>query len=559
VAGRASSTIRIAVIQNRPSSSAHAIAIFVFAGLATVWSGTARPADATSPADVLIHGGMVYSGANSPMSHDDVVIVGDRIAYVGPDGAKLYDAKTVVDARGRIVAPGFIDVHTHPDSYIRSDDAKQRLNAPWLFQGATTIFIGVDGYGSPDVARDRAWFERQGVGTNLVSYVGFGAVRQWVLHEDARAPSGAELNQMRKLVAKGMCEGAIGFSTGLFYAPQSFAKTDEVVALAREAAIRGGFYDTHQRDESSYSIGLLGSVNEVIQIGREAAIPVHFAHIKALGVDVQGQAPQVIAAIDAARKAGQDVTADQYPWNASGSNLESSLLPRWAVDGGRSALLKRLDSDAQRAKIRTEMAENLRRRGGAESLLMTSANAPWTGKRLSQMAQVWSLEPTEAALKMIRSGKGTDVASFNMREDDIRLFMRQPWVVTSSDGSDGHPRQYATFPMKYTKYVRQDKVISLDDFIRSSTSRSADMFKLDHRGYLKEGYFADVVVFDPERYAPKADYLHPRRLSQGVEELWVNGVAAIHAGKLTGQAAGRVLRHEPTGNCPKEIMRPQRE
>jgi N-acyl-D-amino-acid deacylase len=295
----------------------------------------------------------------------------------------------------------------------------------------------------------------------------------------------------------------------------------------------------------------LGSVNEVIQIGREAGIPVHFAHIKALGVDVQGQAPQVISAINAARKAGQAVTADQYPWNASGSDLEASLLPRWAVDGGRAALLVRLENAVQRDKIRAEMLENLRRRGGAESLLMTSANTPWSGKTLAQMAQSWNVEPIDAALRMIRAGKGTAVASFNMSENDIRLFMRQPWVVTSSDGSDGHPRQYATFPMKYAKYVQKDKIISLDEFIRSSTGRSADMFKLDRRGYLKEGFFADVVVFDPARYAPKADYLHPRRLSEGVEELWVNGVAAIHAGKLTGQAAGRVLLHvPPVGSCP---------
>jgi N-acyl-D-aspartate/D-glutamate deacylase len=292
-------------------------------------------------------------------------------------------------------------------------------------------------------------------------------------------------------------------------------------------------------------------VHEAIQIGREAGMPVHFAHIKALGVDVQGQAPQVIAAIDAARTAGQDVTADQYPWNASGSNLESSLLPRWAVDGGRSALLMRLDSTAQREKIRAEMHENLRRRGGAESLLMTSASTPWTGKTLSQVAQTWKVEPIDAALRIIRTGEGTAVASFNMSENDIRLFMRQPWVVTSSDGSDGHPRQYATFPTKYAKYVQKDKGISLDEFIRSSTGRSADMFKLDRRGYLKEGYFADVVIFDPARYAPKADYLHPKVLSEGVEELWVNGRSAIHAGKMTGQPAGRVLLHTPpAGSCP---------
>ena len=515
------------------------------------WSGVVGSAVAALPADVLIQGGTVYSGADAPPSTDDVVIAGDKIVYIGPDGAKRYDSSEIVNAQGKIVAPGFIDVHTHPETYVRSADAKQRLNAPWLFQGATTLFIGVDGYGTPDVTQERALFERQGIGTNLVPYVGFGAVRKQVLHEDDRAPSSVELNEMRKLVARGMCEGAIGFSTGLFYAPQSFAKTDEVIALAKEAAARGGIYDTHQRDESSYSIGLLDSVNEVLQIGREAGIAVHFAHIKALGVDVQGRAPQVIAAIDAARKAGQDVTADQYPWNASGSDLESSLLPRWAVNGGRAALLARLDDAAQLDKVRAEMLQNLRRRGGAESLLMTSANTPWTGKTLSQMAQSWNVDAIDAALRMIRTGKGTAVASFNMSENDIRLFMRQPWVVTSSDGSDGHPRQYATFPMKYAKYVQKDKVISLDEFIRSSTGRSADMFKLDRRGYLKEGYFADLVVFDPARFAPKADYLHPKRLSAGVEELWVNGVPAIHAGKLTGRPAGRVLLHTPpVGRCP---------
>ena len=515
------------------------------------WSGVVGSAVAALPADVLIQGGTVYSGADAPPSTDDVVIAGDKIVYIGPDGAKRYDSSEIVNAQGKIVAPGFIDVHTHPETYVRSADAKQRLNAPWLFQGATTLFIGVDGYGTPDVTQERALFERQGIGTNLVPYVGFGAVRKQVLHEDDRAPSSVELNEMRKLVARGMCEGAIGFSTGLFYAPQSFAKTDEVIALAKEAAARGGIYDTHQRDESSYSIGLLDSVNEVLQIGREAGIAVHFAHIKALGVDVQGRAPQVIAAIDAARKAGQDVTADQYPWNASGSDLESSLLPRWAVNGGRAALVARLDDAAQQDKVRAEMLQNLRRRGGAESLLMTSANTPWTGKTLSQMAQSWNVDAIDAALRMIRTGKGTAVASFNMSENDIRLFMRQPWVVTSSDGSDGHPRQYATFPMKYAKYVQKDKVISLDEFIRSSTGRSADMFKLDRRGYLKEGYFADLVVFDPARFAPKADYLHPKRLSAGVEELWVNGVPAIHAGKLTGRPAGRVLLHTPpVGRCP---------
>jgi N-acyl-D-amino-acid deacylase len=337
-----------------------------------------------------------------------------------------------------------------------------------------------------------------------------------------------------------------------FRISRSSASVVYICLYPPEAGRRGGIYDTHQRDESSYTIGLLNSVQEVIRIGREAGIPVHFAHIKALGVDVQGQAPQVIAAIEAARAAGQDVTADQYPWAASGTNLQASLLPRWSEDGGRLALLKRLDTPSLREKILAEMRENLRRRGGAESLLLTSANAPWTGKTLAQISETWKVEPIEAAVRIIRTGEHQiNVASFNMSESDIRLFMRQPWVVTSSDGSDGHPRQYATFPMKYVKYVQRDKVIGLGEFIRSSTGRTADMFKLDRRGYLKEGYFADIAVIDSARYAPKADYVHPQVLSEGIEELWVNGRPVIDAGKLTGEAPGRVvLRTPPAGTCP---------
>jgi N-acyl-D-amino-acid deacylase len=507
---------------------------------------------AAAPADFLIRGGMIYTGADAPPFPGDVVITGDKIVFIGSDGGLRYHARQTVNAQGKIVAPGFIDAHAHPDTYVRSSDPKQRLNAPWLFQGTTTLLIGVDGSGTPDVTNERTMLEGQGIGTNLVPYVGFGAVRERVLQKQARAPTPAELDQMRSLVDKGMCEGAIGFSTGLFYAPQSFAATEEVIVLAKEAARRGGIYDTHQRDESSYTVGLLNSVQEAIRIGREAGIPVHFAHIKALGVDVQGQAPQVIAAIDAARAAGQDVTADQYPWAASGSNLQSSLLPRWSEDGGRLALLNRLDSPSLHEKILVEMRENLRRRGGAESLLLTSAHTPWTGKTLAQISETWRVEPIEAALRIIRTGEHqTNVASFNMSEGDIRLFMRQSWVVTSSDGSDGHPRQYATFPMKYVKYVQREKVINLGEFIRSSTGRSADMFKLDRRGYLKEGYFADIAVIDLARYAPRADYVHPQVLSEGVEELWVNGRPVIHAGKLTGEAPGRVVLRAPAaGTCP---------
>jgi N-acyl-D-aspartate/D-glutamate deacylase len=525
----------------------NAIICAVLASLSLVWSD-ARAEGAG--ADILIRGGTIYTGADQAPFIGDVAIAGDKIVYVGPAQGAPARATRIVDAKGMIVAPGFIDPHTHPDSYIRSADPAARLNAPWLTQGVTTVFIGVDGEGTPDVAADQSQFERQKIGTNIVSYVGFGAVRARVLGQDARAPSLSELDRMRALVAKGMCEGAVGFSTGLFYAPQSFAKTDEVIALAKEAAKRGGIYDTHQRDESSYSIGLLNSVKEVLEIGRQANLPVHFAHLKALGVDVQGEAPQVIGLIDAARAAGQNVTADQYPWLASSTGLDAALAPRWAVDGGYGAMIARFDDPSLRERIRDEMKDNLRRRGGAEAILLTSVNQPWTGQRLSEVAKTWQVDPVEAAIRILRASKRTSIASFNMIDSDVDLIMRQPWIVTSSDGNNGHPRQYATFPEKYTVYVKARHIISLDNFIRHSTGLTADMFKLDRRGYLRSGYFADVVVFDPDRYRPLADYVNPRRLSEGVVDLFVNGQAAIWSGSLTGDAAGRALKHTPPqGTC----------
>ncbi|KQM13725.1 amidohydrolase [Sphingomonas sp. Leaf24] len=506
-------------------------------------------------ADIVIRGGTIHDGSGGRPITGDVEIKGDRIVYVGRSRGTR--AAQIVDARGAIVAPGFIDAHTHPDSYIRSPDATARLNLPWLAQGVSTIVIGVDGYGTPDVAEDAGALTKAGIGTNVAPFVGFGAVRGRVLGQDDRAPSPAELAQEKALVAKAMCAGAYGLSTGLFYAPQSFAKTDEVVAVAREAAIRGGMYDTHQRDESNYTIGLLNSTKEAIEIGRQAGMPVHFAHLKALGVDVQGKAPELIAVIEAARKAGQNVTADQYPWLASGSSVDASLVPRWANDGGYPKLIARFDDPATLAKIKTEMAENLRRRGGKESLLLTSADMPWTGRTLGQMAALWGIDPVDAAIRILRvadaTGKepaGVSVASFNMIDADVDRIMRQPWVVTSSDGSNGHPRQYATFPRKYQVYVRERKVLTLGQFIRQSTGATADMYRMDGRGYLKPGRYADVVVFDPAGYAPRADYVNPRVPSVGVKALFVNGRLALKDGATTGAAPGRVLLRPTPAQCP---------
>ncbi|HEX8442582.1 MAG TPA: amidohydrolase family protein [Allosphingosinicella sp.] len=495
--------------------------------------------------DLLIRGGTVFTGSAAPF-RGDVAISEDRIRAVGR--RLSLPARRTIDARGMIVAPGFIDPHTHAGEQLASDDRQVRLIPGFLMQGVTTAFIGNDGRGSPDVAAVLGSAGGKPVGVNFATYVGLDPVRKQVIGEGDRAPTAAELARMKSLIASAMCQGALGFSTGLFYAPQSFAKTDEVVALAREAALRGGVYDSHIRDESSYNVGLAAAVDEAIAVGREARMPVNISHIKALGVDVQGQAPAIIAKVEAAQHAGQKVTADQYPWSASGTSLVSSLIPLWAQDGGRPALLKRLDDPALRERLRSGVADNMRRRGGAASLLITQGAEK--GKTLADVAKVRGLDPIAAATALIRV-QDSAVASFNQTEADIAAFMRRPWVMTGSDASAGHPRAYGSFARKYREYVVARKVIALRDFVERSTSLTADTFGLAGRGRLRPGAYADIVVFDPKRFAERSTYEQPTLLATGVRTVLVNGVVAVDGGALTGAAAGRALAHAPPrGTCP---------
>jgi N-acyl-D-aspartate/D-glutamate deacylase len=510
---------------------------FLFAPL--LLGGAAAP----EHVDLIIRGGTVYTGSRAPFV-GDVAVSGDRIRAVGP--SLRHRARKVIDARGMIVAPGFIDPHAHLGPQLASDDKQVRLIAGFLMQGVTTAFIGNDGGGDPDVAAVLGSAARKPVGINYAAFVGFGAVRSAVIGEADRAPAVAELDRMKAIVARAMCQGAVGLSTGLFYAPQSFASTEEVGALAREAGARGGVYDSHIRDESSYTIGLAAAVDEAIAIGRLGRLPVNISHIKALGVDVHGQAPAIIARIEAARAAGQRVTADQYPWSASGTSLAAALVPRWAQDGGRTPLLRRFEDASLAARLRAEMADNLRRRGGAASLLITEG--AHRGRTLADVAAGW--DPVTAAMAVIRV-QDPAVASFNQTEEDIAALMRRPWVMTGSDASTGHPRAYGSFARKYSEYVRGRRVLSLREFIERSTSLTADTFGLANRGRLRPGAFSDVVVFDPNLYAARATYAQPTLLAAGVRTVVVNGVVAVENGQLTGNAAGRGLpQTPPAGTCP---------
>ena len=503
--------------------------------------GGASPAERV---DLIVRGGTVHTGSDAPFV-GDVAISGDRIRAVGRH--LPYPARRVVDARGLVVAPGFIDPHAHIGEQLQADDAQVRSIPAFLMQGVTTAFVGNDGGGSPDVAAVLGSARNRPVGINYAAFVGFGGVRSAVIGQADRAPTPDELTRMRQMVAAAMCQGALGLSTGLFYAPQSFAATAEVVALAREAGARGGVYDSHIRDESSYSIGLAAAVDEAIAVGREARLPVNISHVKALGVDVHGQAPAIIERIEAARRAGRQVTADQYPWSASGTSLAAALVPRWAQDGGRDALLRRFDDPGVAERLRTDMAENLRRRGGAQSLLITEGT--YRGRKLAEVARTLGLDPIAAAITVVRAADPS-VASFNQTEDDIAAFMRRPWVMTSSDASGGHPRAYGSFARKHADYVRRRKVLSLRDFIERSTALPADTFRLADRGRLRPGAFADVVVFDPDTYAARATYEEPTLLATGVRTVLVNGVPAVENGQLTGAAAGRGLAQTPpAGSC----------
>jgi N-acyl-D-amino-acid deacylase len=499
--------------------------------------------------DYLLVGGLIVDGTGSAPRRADIGIRGERIAFIGNAAAAHLHARKIISVKGLIICPGFIDPHTHANAYL--DRPARRNNLNYIMQGVTTVVTGNDGGGPIDVAATLDRWQHNGIGTNVALLVGFGTIRRKVMGMVNADPTPAQLDQMRAYVRSAMQQGAFGFSTGLFYAPQSFSKTDEVIELAKVAAEYGGYYDTHMRDEDSYSIGLLGAIDETLRIGREAHIPVHISHIKALGPAVWGKSVDAIAKINAARAAGQNVTASQYPYTGSGTSLPASLLPPWAHEGTQQQVSARLDDPAQRARLLDAISENINRRGGANTLLFTSPSlSELYAKTLAQVSAARKTPAPETALAILQSAtrdKEWDelgVISFNMDEADIDRFMCQPWVMTDSDGSPGHPRLYGTFPRKLRIYVYQKKLITLPFMVHVSSELPAEMLGLHDRGLLRQGYIADVIVFDPATIADKATYEHPEVLATGMKYIFINGTLAVSGGNYTGALPGRALHHQ---------------
>ncbi|NDV16662.1 amidohydrolase family protein [Muricauda sp. TY007] len=491
-------------------------------------------------ADILIVNGEVYDGIEAMSQSLSIAIKGDTIVWVGHQNDKEVVAVKTIDAKGLIVSPGFIDPHTHATNDL--DNSEHSHNKPFLFQGVTTVTVGNDGSSPYPLAEYRDKCQELGVGTNVVTLVGHGTIRKQVMGESDREASKEELVKMQQLMQQELNAGAFGMSTGLFYAPGSYSTTDEVVALAEVVAKNNGIYDTHMRDESTYSIGLIPAVQETIEIGERANIPVHISHIKCLGVDVWKQSDSIIKIVEEAQDKGIHVTANQYPYNASATSLKAAVVPRWAESGGKDSLLIRFNDTGLKSKILEQTQTNIARRGGPEKLLIIQApDTLLQGKNLLEIAQDLKKKPEEAVFDILKLGY-IKIASFNMNPYDIENFMVQPWVVTGSDGGSGHPRKYGTFPYKYRKFVKEDNVLDLASFINQSSSKTAKILKLPKRGTLQEGNYADIIIFDPNAFTDKANYLDAFQLSEGLIYSIINGKLSIEEGEFTEKLNGRMLK-----------------
>jgi N-acyl-D-amino-acid deacylase len=532
-----------------------------------------------SPFDILILNGHIVDGTGSPWYAADVGIRNGRVAAIGRLAGSA--AKQTIDAGGRIVAPGFIDMLGQSELTVLVDPHLPSK----IFQGITTEITGEGGSAAPlndaivkadkvdydhfkltpdwrTFAQYFARVEKQGIGINMAHFVGATQVRRMVLGDADQQPTAAELERMKALVREAMVQGAVGLSTSLQYPPAPYAKTEELVALAAEAAKYGGVYATHMRSEAG---SVLEALDEAIRIGREAKIPVEIWHVKAAGQRNWGRMQEIVAKIDAARRDGVDITADTYAYPAW-FNSFSAFIPPWAHDGGDEQLLARLKDPQARERIKNELLSadakgwdnEWQEIPGPEAVLIGAVQNPdlksIQGKTLAEIAALWKMDPIETIFEiLIKDHVFTYVAVFGMSESDVALAVAQPWVSFNNDSQGTaptgllgqehpHPRAYGTFPRILRKYVREDKLLSLEEAVRKMTALPASKMRLADRGVLKAGMWADLVIFDAATVRDVATFAQPNQLSVGMDYVLVNGVPVVAAGAATNALPGRVLR-----------------
>ncbi|HXJ81958.1 MAG TPA: D-aminoacylase [Candidatus Methylomirabilis sp.] len=529
--------------------------------------------------DIKITGGQVVDGTGVPGRRADVGITGDAIAAIG-DLAQERAGRTI-DAAGLTVAPGFIDMHSHSDwRLLGNRPAESKIR-----QGVTTEVVGNCGFSPAPVTdefredmrgfalylpagMDFSWrsmadylrrYEDEGVALNVVQLVGHGTLRIAAMGFARRAPTARELATMERLMDESMAGGAAGLATGLIYAPGSYAATEEIIAIARRTAVGGGFYASHIRGEGAT---LLDAVGEAIRVGREGGLPVQISHIKAAGRPNWGRVDQALGLIDAARAEGLDVMADAYPYTASSTSLRT-LLPDWMLEGGVPAMLDRLGDAGVRARIRAEMSRGsaiLARGLGWEDIMIASAPSrpEAEGRRLAEIARAWGRDPLDAAIEILLAERGQgSIILFQLDETDLRRALVHPQVMIGSDGSslavDGemgkgkpHPRSYGTFPRVLARYVRAERLLTLEQAVMKMTGLPARRLGVRDRGVLAVGAKADIVGFDAMRVEDRATYEEPHRYSAGIPYVLVNGRVVIEGGEHTGALPGQVLktRHE---------------
>ncbi len=528
--------------------------------------------------DVLINNGRVVDGTGNPWYAADVAVRGERIAAIGKlDGAT---AKRVIDASGMIVSPGFIDMLGQSEMSLLIDNRSLSK----LSQGITTEITGEGGSIAPQddltIAAMKPFLEhyhltvdwttldgyfrrveKNGIPYNIGTYAGAAQVREAVLGDVDRVPTSAELQKMKSLVAQAMQDGAFGISTALIYPPGHYAKTDELIELARVASQYGGLYASHMRSEGQSEFAAL---DEAIRIGREGRLPVEIFHLKVSGRSRWGSMPQLVAKIQAARDSGVDIAADMYPYIAGATALASAL-PPWVADGGMEKLLERLRDSAVRQRIRGEMGsdhpdwENLYSyTGGASGVMIASVMNPelkkFEGKTVADVATTEEKDPLDTLFDLILADRGqTGALYFMANEEDLQYGLKQPWTSigldageTSLDGllfeQHGHPRAFGSMPRFLGHYARDLHLLRLEEAVRKITSLPAQREHLTDRGLLKPGFYADITIFDPHTISDKATYTQPTQLSQGVQYVFVNGVLEYDQGHLTGAMAGRGLR-----------------